>query len=78
MYALKRETGNDEYSHGRRSAFKLVLEMITDEYRPYYTVDEPHRIINLRETEQHGVLVDVTGEEYEHFMVRPLKPALYW
>ena len=72
-YALKREPEDNIYSRGRRAAFVLVLEMLAqEEYRPFYTVDEPHRIVNLRETDQYGVLVDATGEEYEHWMVRAL------
>ena len=70
---LNREPGDNTYSRGRRSAFMFVMDIISDEeYQPFYTVDVPHRIVNLRESGRHGVLVDVAGEEYPHWMVRPL------
>ncbi len=48
-------------------------------YRPYYTVDVPHRTLELRETTDHAcssygqpVLVDRDGQAYDSWMVRPL------
>jgi len=43
-----------------------------DGYRVYFTVDFPHRTIELKETENPRILVDRAGRTYDRWMVRPL------
>lgn len=61
--------------NGERENFTEAWE----DYRRYYTVDVPHRTVELRESTEHPassygqpVLVDKDGAAYDHWMVRPL------
>jgi len=59
------------YHRGRVAAFRFVLDLLQEHFKPYYTVDVPHRTVYLRPIDGKR-LADADGAVYDSFMVRPL------
>ncbi len=62
-----------DFHVGRVHAFRFVLDLLDEEtFRPFYTVDVPHRTVELKRTDDPRTLVDRSGDVFERGMVKPL------